>query len=71
MMRLVQRVIFALAIMTIASCNHQYGRSNGAGGLRGNADFSDQPQDGSLIVTPEGTREIKIQRQEEDPEVEN
>ncbi|MCP4850077.1 MAG: hypothetical protein GY899_19225 [Verrucomicrobiaceae bacterium] len=66
-MQLIKRAFIALGIIAIASCSHHDRRSNGAGGLRGNSDLPGQPQDGSLIVTPEGTREIKVEEPVEDP----
>ena len=49
-----------------ARVSRHYGSSsNESGRLRGNGgddgSFSDQPQDGSLIVTPEGTKELKVE----------
>lgn len=62
-----------MAIIAITSCNHQDARSSGSGRWKGNANGSGQPQDGSLIVTPEGTRKIKMDREQEkeDLKVEN
>tara|TARA_Y100000814_G_scaffold132384_1_gene95755 strand:- start:575 stop:793 length:219 start_codon:yes stop_codon:yes gene_type:complete len=72
-MKLIQRVFIVMGIIAMTSCNHQDGRSSGSGRWKGNANGSDQPQDGSLIVTPEGTRKIKMEREqmEEDSKVEN
>ena len=72
-MKLIQRVFIVMAIIGMTSCNHQDGRSSGSGRWKGNANGSKQPQDGSLIVTPEGTRKIKMEREqvEADPKVEN
>ena len=67
-MRLIKRVIIALGVISIVSCSHHSGRS---GNLRGQSNLSQQPQDGSLIVTPQGTRAIKIKPKAEDPEPEN
>lgn len=66
-MQLIKRAFIAVGIITIVSCSHHARRSNGAGGLRGNGDLPKQAQDGSLIVTPEGTREIKVEEPVEDP----
>ena len=62
-----------MAIIAMTSCNHQDGRSSGSGRWKGKANGSEQPQDGSLIVTPDGTRKIKMEREqeEEDAKVEN
>ena len=72
-MKLIQRVFIVMAIIGMTSCDHQDGRSSGSGRWKGNANGSKQPQDGSLIVTPEGTRKIKMEREqmEADPKVEN
>ncbi len=72
-MKLIKRVFIVMAIIGMTSCNHQDGRSSGSGRWKGNANGSKQPQDGSLIVTPEGTRKIKMEREqmEADPKVEN
>ncbi len=72
-MKLIQRVLIVMAIIAMTSCNHQDGRSSGSGRWKGSANGPKQPQDGSLIVTPEGTRKIKKDREqiEEDPKVEN
>jgi hypothetical protein len=67
-MRLIKRVIIALGVISIVSCSHHSGRS---GNTRGQGNLSQQPQDGSLIVTPQGTREIKIEPQAEDSAPEN
>ena len=66
-MRLIKRVFIALGLISIISCSHHGGRSNGTGSLRGKGNSVKQPQDGSLIVTPEGTRELKIEPPAEEP----
>ena len=72
-MKLIQRVFIVMAIIAMTSCNHQDGRSSGSGRWKGKANGSEQPQDGSLIVTPDGTRKIKMEREqeEEDAKAEN
>ena len=72
-MKLIQRVFIVMAIIAMTSCNHQDGRSSGSGRWKGKANGSEQPQDGSLIVTPDGTRKINMEREqeEEDAKVEN
>ena len=64
-MQLIKRAAIALGIICIVSCSHYGSSSNESGRLRGNGgddgSFPDQPQDGSLIVTPEGTKELKVE----------
>ena len=72
-MQLINRIFMVMAIIAMTSCNNQDGRSSGSGRWKGNANGSEQPQDGSLIVTPEGTRKIRMdeEQDEEDPKVGN
>ena len=69
-MQLINRIFIAMGIISMISCSHYGSSSNGSGSLRGNSgddgSLSRQPQDGSLIVTPEGNKELKVEPTIED-----
>jgi len=69
-MQAIKRLVMILGTILITSCNH-YGNRSGntmpVGNFKANsgdagASLPKQPQDGSMIVTPEGTRALEDRR---------
>jgi len=69
-MQVIKRLVTILGTISMISCNNYGNRSGNAmpiGSFKAKPDnvgvsLPKQPQDGSMIVTPEGTRVLKVRR---------
>jgi hypothetical protein len=73
-MQVIKRLVMILGTISIISCNHYGNRSGNTmpiGSFKANSgdagvSLPKQPQDGSMIVTPEGTRALKVRRESDE-----
>ena len=73
-MQVIKRLVMILGTISIISCNHHGNRSGKAmsiGSFKANSgdagvSLPRQAQDGSMIVTPEGTRALKVRRESDE-----